>query len=461
METQDQTHVAEIQVKKKGRPRKTPLPPLNTVQEVPQGEQEKKKRGRKKKEKVEEEEVKQKKKRGRKAAIKFFSSSIRKKIPLTTVIQDTDKTILHLDINESNVENTEITKDGLADTDIYEIINGRVVNDEVLNNADDTNNTNNANNVNANGDLNGDVNEEDIIELYEKRLQLRMNQDSFLTEKLENLHNDDNLFNKLLQREMENNAEVKKENFRVTNEENRKKKFFCLFDDIYANKTWVTETNISCWWCCHNFNSLPLGLPTKYEHKKFTVKGLFCSFACMLAYNKNDNKHSRKNEMTLIHFLYKKLTGILVDSNKELFGKSLINTLPLEHFDNDKELRDSYIEGLLELRTTTLQEAPPRCALKIFGGELSIEEFRASTKEHKIHKLIEYPLSICRDYVEEVDIKNVKRLNLRVFNKTNMVLDNSKIEEVKIRLNTSEQQQQQQQQQDTGVVNSMDRFIRF
>jgi hypothetical protein len=454
METQDQIQPTDIQVKKKGRPRKTPLPPLTTAPEVPQGEQEKKKRGRKKKEKVEEEEVKQKKKRGRKAAIKFFSSSIRKKIPLTTVIHDTDKTILHLDINDTNVENNEVIQDGIADTDIYELIAGK---NTGQNEVDPTHDVGH--------DVGNDVgHDQDIIELYEQRLQLRMNQDSFLTEKLENLHNDDNLFNKLLQREMENNTEVKKETFRVTNEENRKKKFFCLFDSIYANKTWITETNLACWWCCHHFDSIPLGLPIKYDKKKFTVKGLFCSFACMMAHNKNDNKHNRKNEMTLIHFLYKKLTGILVDSNKELFGTSLLNTLPLEQFDNNKELRDSYIEGLLELRTASLEEAPPRCALKMFGGELSIEEFRKSTKEHKIHKLIEYPLSICRDYVEEVDIKNVKRLNLKVFNKTNMVLDDTKIEEVKLRLQDARDTRDARDTQDSqnsGVVNSMDRFIRF
>lgn len=445
METPITTVIQEPQVKKKGRPRKTPLPPLNTLEQVPQGEQEKKKRGRKKKEKVEEEEVKQKKKRGRKAAIKFFSSSIRKKIPLTTVIHDTDKTILHLDINENNVETQEIIKDGLGESDIYEIINGTNANAK-----DDKND-----NVNDGKDDNDNCkdDEDDIIGLYEKRLQLRMNQDSCLTEKLENLHNDDNLFNKLLQREL-NNVEVKKETFRVTNEENRKKKFFHLFEDIYANKSWVTETDISCWWCCHNFKTIPLGIPMKYEHKKFTVKGNFCSFACMLSYNKHDNKRDR-TDMSLIYFLYKKLTGILVDSNIDLFLKSLSNTLPLDLFDNKQELRDSYIEGLLELRTSSLEYAPPRCALKIFGGELSIEEFRASTKEHKIYKLIEYPLSISRDYVEEVDIKNVKRLNLKVFNQPAIELKyertSERVPEVKY----------ERASESSGVVNSMDRFVRF
>jgi hypothetical protein len=98
-----------VLVKKKGRPRKNPLNMIEATTENIQVE--KKKRGRKKKEKVEE-EIKPKKKRGRKAAIKFFSSSIRKKIPLTTIIYDNDNYVLHLDIKEKTTEN-KITYDVL------------------------------------------------------------------------------------------------------------------------------------------------------------------------------------------------------------------------------------------------------------------------------------------------------------------------------------------------------------
>jgi hypothetical protein len=442
METDTQN---SLQVKKKGRPRKTPLPPLivgdGDVQVV---EQEKKKRGRKKKEKVEEEEVKQKKKRGRKAAIKFFSSSIRKKIPLTTVMHDTDKTILHLDIKEENeIEGDQVTYEA---TDVLSIFDDFVAEENHV----------------LTKDSPQDQDDQNISELYEKRLQVRMNQDSNLTEKLENLHNDDNLFNKLLQQEISKSKkeDLEKNAFSLKgNEDNRKKKFFHLFDDFYENKSWLKETDIACWWCCHNFNTVPLGLPIKYENKKFTVKGIFCSFACISSYNKNESTN-KYNNVPLIHFLYKKLTGILVDCGKDLFAKSLVEKLPLDMFNGDIQLRDIYIEGLMELRTAALEPAPPRCALKKFGGELSIEEFRASTKEHKMYNFIEYPLSICRDYVEEVDIRNVKRLNLKAFNKTEMVLDNNKIEEVQTRL-TSSLLLNEKPESKGSIGNSMDRFIRF
>ena len=106
--------------KKKGRPRKNPIELPQDVEVVPQ---EKKKRGRKKKEKVEE-EVKQKKKRGRKAALKFFSSTIRKKIPLTTIIYDNDKSILHLDIKDE--------EDSLTKTITYDVLKSEYNKEETI-----------------------------------------------------------------------------------------------------------------------------------------------------------------------------------------------------------------------------------------------------------------------------------------------------------------------------------------
>jgi hypothetical protein len=92
----------------------------------------------------------------------------------------------------------------------------------------------------------------------------------------------------------------------------------------------------------------------------------------------------------------------------------------------------------------------------MFGGELTIEEFRNASKERKIYKMIEYPMYISRDYVEEVDLQNLKNFNKTVFNKqTNNFeinkLDDKKLKEVKSRVNSSV----------VVTNNSIDRFIRF
>jgi len=411
METEKQ-NVSDPIVKKKGRPRKLPILPVETE------EPEKKKRGRKKKEKVQEEEVKQKKKRGRKAAIKFFSSSIRKKIPLITAIHDTEKTILHLDIkDESNVQN-EMTFNAVNSEDP---IKSEL--DEILN-------------VIGN-DIQDDIQDEtDILQLYEKRLELRVNQDQYLTERLDNLHNDENLFNRLLQKELSikkaDEIQVKPQ---LDNQENRKKKFFNLFASFYQKDEWLNQTDIACWWCCHQFDTVPIGFPVKYQNNKFQTRGIFCSFACAIAHNKNE-KANTKDGNALIHFLYKKLTGIQVIQDEKSYRQVLENTMNIE----DPQLKKTYIDALVELTTTGLESAPPRCTLKMFGGELSIEEFRKSSREHTVYKLIKYPMSVCRDYVEEVDIQNVKNKNSSVFNKPSAT-------NVK---NVS-----------TPVPNTMDRFIKF
>ena len=70
-----------------------------------------KKRGRPKKQIIEENKnEKQVKKRGRKAAIKYFSSDIRKQIPLTTTITDNNDYILHIDVPDIESEDKKSIK---------------------------------------------------------------------------------------------------------------------------------------------------------------------------------------------------------------------------------------------------------------------------------------------------------------------------------------------------------------
>ena len=70
-----------------------------------------KKRGRPKKQIIEENKnEKQVKKRGRKAAIKYFSSDIRKQIPLTTTITDNNDYILHIDVHDVESEDKKSIK---------------------------------------------------------------------------------------------------------------------------------------------------------------------------------------------------------------------------------------------------------------------------------------------------------------------------------------------------------------
>ena len=68
-------------------------------------------------------------------------------------------------------------------------------------------------------------------------------------------------------------------------------------------------------------------------------------------------------------------------------------------------------------------------------------------------------MSVSRDYIEKVDIQNVKNINVNVFNKINLmktstnILDTKKIEETQLRVKNTK----------TNVItnNSIDRFLTF
>lgn len=108
------------------------------------------------------------------------------------------------------------------------------------------------------------------------------------------------------------------------------------FDDVYPNRT-----DIWCWWCCHPFDSRPIGIPVKYDDAKDVFKGIgcFCSINCAYAHAK---KERMKVHLSDFVFMYQKLTG---------------NTLP-----------DDW----------SLMPAPDRIVLQNFGGPLTIDEFRSA-----------------------------------------------------------------------------------
>jgi len=447
--TQENEDVVIIK-RKKGRPRKEVV---KNVLAVPE---EKKKRGRKKKEVVVE-EIKKKKKRGRKASVKYFSSSIRKKIPLTTVLQDKNNYILHLDVKDEDVTEEKISSinnvnqqgtlnssneefvrrqgtfksskeefDGQQDTftddtdkiEIADLVFEKLKSEnkenimELQKEYDDL--------LKQEERILNEINDESLTELYEKRIEFREHQDTILVNKLETIHKENDICNKMNTMTFSDERD-KVEHFETNEREtNKKRGFFEIMHEFIHSDNWLDKTDICCWWCCHQFETVPIGLPVKYdENKKFHVKGVFCSFSCMMAY-KNDNS-IYQSKRDLINFLYKKLTGtFLLD----------INLVP----------------------------APPRCALKIFGGELNINQFRNSFKENKIYKMIQYPMFICNDYIEEVDIENIKRVNQNVFsdiptNKT-LNLDEKRIEDAKNRLSQIEK---------TTITlgNTIDKFIKI
>lgn len=70
------------------------------------------------------------------------------------------------------------------------------------------------------------------------------------------------------------------------------------------------NNNLSCWWCDHPFDNIPVYIPDSYKEGNYYVFGNFCSFNCALRYNKEQYKDYKSNTRTsLLHNFKYKLTG--------------------------------------------------------------------------------------------------------------------------------------------------------
>lgn len=144
----------------------------------------------------------------------------------------------------------------------------------------------------------------------------------------------------------------------------------------FKDKNFI-RTDICCWHCCHKFKSMPCGIPLSYKNDLFYVFGIFCSFNCALTYNYNskENENIIQERESLIHLLYKKIT-------------------------NNKD---------------ELKYAPEKEVLKMFGGLVTIEDFR---KNNKVYSIIKPPLISLIPQLEEINFhynndKMINKLNVK------------------------------------------------
>jgi len=99
---------------------------------------------------------------------------------------------------------------------------------------------------------------------------------------------------------------------------------------------------IHCWHCCHPFDHVPIGIPIKrMKGGNYHVKGIFCSYSCALTYNYNER---------------------------------------------DLENRIQERESLIRMMAypNVVQYAPQKELLKMFGGIMTIDEFKNTTSTHVI-----------------------------------------------------------------------------
>lgn len=123
------------------------------------------------------------------------------------------------------------------------------------------------------------------------------------------------------------------------------------FKDTDEKKQLPEKTDIACLWCCHQFDNRPCIIPYRDIGSHLIVYGNFCSPECSMAYlfEQRIDAHTRWEQLSLLNRVY----GEMVNGR--------------------------------------IYVAPSRLSLKLFGGPLSIEEYRNLLRSRKYRIDIHQP----------------------------------------------------------------------
>jgi hypothetical protein len=116
-------------------------------------------------------------------------------------------------------------------------------------------------------------------------------------------------------------------------------------------KSIPAQTLAACFWCCHGFTHRPVVLPTRDTGDHLIVTGNFCCPECAAAYlfDMRQDAHTRWEQLALLYRVY----GEACQGN--------------------------------------IHPAPPRSILQLFGGSLSIQEYRGLIQSHKVRVDLHLP----------------------------------------------------------------------
>jgi hypothetical protein len=118
----------------------------------------------------------------------------------------------------------------------------------------------------------------------------------------------------------------------------------CSFKDTMKTKALPAKSEFACFWCAHTFENQPCVIPEREVNGVYNVYGNFCMPQCAFAYilHESIDPHSKWERIALLHRMY----------------------------DNLNRFR--------------IFPSPPRESLKIFGGPLTIESYRATIQEGNV-----------------------------------------------------------------------------
>jgi hypothetical protein len=123
------------------------------------------------------------------------------------------------------------------------------------------------------------------------------------------------------------------------------------YKDSIETKIIPTSSDAACLWCCHTFTNRPVVLPIRDTGEHLIVHGNFCcpECACAHLFDIRQDSHTRWEQLALLYRVY----------GEACQGK--------------------------------IHPAPSRMVLTLFGGSLSIQEYRALIQSHKVRVDIHLP----------------------------------------------------------------------
>lgn len=127
-----------------------------------------------------------------------------------------------------------------------------------------------------------------------------------------------------------------------------------------VSQPWPQSSDSACWHCCHTFTTVPCYLPIAYDRTgtNFLFSGCFCSWNCVKSYAVDKAKQRHKAE----GFEYISLFAFLLVHRP--MNCYRCPTQP--HPESCDCLREKF----------SVMCAPPKEVLKMFGGNMDIEEYR-------------------------------------------------------------------------------------
>ena len=171
---------------------------------------------------------------------------------------------------------------------------------------------------------------------------------------------------------------------------------------LYSN-SWPTHSTYACWYCCHTFQTTPVGIPQMMVDDAFYCYGNFCSYNCAMRY--------------------------LLPNDEDDFAQ--LQTCTDRFVSDDLSDKIQMLELLCHVETglafdECIKMAPKRLTLQLFGGTKSIEEFRNNFKTHTTYHLFRSPMVPISYQMEECSGSSITADNSR--NTRKSVINISKLE---------------------------------